>query len=155
MSICPSIPTQAGASQPTDAAPLGTCTALPFAELEQWVSGPRLLEIVWDAKSRPSLQWLRKETKRRMMPHVRRGRLIFYRPRSVMEWFDQRESLTKQHEVVDIVWKPASLSWGKGYQKRNTSKRRWLFQLLTPHSGTGPSPDDIVVSEQERPDKTR
>jgi hypothetical protein len=84
-------PTQAGASQPKDAAPAGTCNALPVAELEQWVSGPRLLDIVWDSKSRPSLQWLRKETKRRMMPHVRRGRLIFYRPRSVMEWFDQRE----------------------------------------------------------------
>jgi hypothetical protein len=63
----------------------------PLTELEQWVSGERLLEILWDDKSRPSLQWLRKETKRRMIPFTRRGRLIFYRPRSVIEWFNQRE----------------------------------------------------------------
>jgi hypothetical protein len=63
----------------------------PLTELDQWVTGERLLEILWDAGSRPSLQWIRKETRRRMMPHIRRGRLIFYRPRSVMEWFNQRE----------------------------------------------------------------
>ncbi len=64
---------------------------LPVSELDQWVSAERLLEILWDEQSRPSLQWIRKETKRRMLPFIRRGRLIFYRPRSVMEWFDQRE----------------------------------------------------------------
>lgn len=64
----------------------------PLSELEQWVSAERLLEIVWDEQSRPSLQWIRKETKRRMLPHLRRGRLIFYRPSSVLEWFRQRES---------------------------------------------------------------
>ena len=63
----------------------------PMAELDQWVTGERLLEILWPANCRPSLQWLRKETKRRMIPHIRRGRLIFYRPRSVMTWFNQRE----------------------------------------------------------------
>lgn len=64
----------------------------PLEELDKWVSAPRLLEIVWDASSRPSLQWLRKETKRRMMPHLRRGRLIFYRPRSVIDWLLQKEA---------------------------------------------------------------
>ena len=63
----------------------------PLSELDQWVSAERLLEILWDEQSRPSLQWIRKETKRRMLPHIRRGRLIFYRPRSVMDWFNQRE----------------------------------------------------------------
>ena len=63
----------------------------PMAELDQWVTGERLLEILWPASCRPSLQWLRKETKRRMIPHIRRGRLIFYSPRSVMTWFNQRE----------------------------------------------------------------
>jgi hypothetical protein len=68
-----------------------TPAASPLSELDQWVSGERLLAILWDERSRPSLQWIRKETKRKMLPHVRRGRLIFYRPRSVMEWFNQRE----------------------------------------------------------------
>ena len=68
-----------------------TPAASPLSELDQWVSAERLLEILWDERSRPSLQWIRKEMKCRMLPHVRRGRLIFYRPRSVMEWFNQRE----------------------------------------------------------------
>lgn len=68
-----------------------TPAASPLSELDQWVSAERLLEILWDERSRPSLQWIRKETKRKMLPHIRRGRLIFYRPRSVMEWFNQRE----------------------------------------------------------------
>jgi hypothetical protein len=68
-----------------------TPTPSPLSEMDQWVSAKRLLEILWDEQSRPSLQWIRKETKRRMLPHIRRGRLIFYRPRSVMEWFNQRE----------------------------------------------------------------
>lgn len=64
----------------------------PLAELDQLVTAERLREIVWDQASRPSLQWIRKETKRRMLPYIRRGRLVFYRPRSVIEWYAQRES---------------------------------------------------------------
>lgn len=75
----------------TPTSTLETTCAPPLSELDQWVSAERLLEILWDEQSRPSLQWIRKETKRRMLPHIRRGRLIFYRPRSVMEWFSQRE----------------------------------------------------------------
>ena len=72
-------------------APSVSTAPSPLSELDQLVSAERLLEILWDEQSRPSLQWIRKETKRRMLPHIRRGRLIFYRPRSVMEWYNQRE----------------------------------------------------------------
>ena len=61
------------------------------SDLDKLVNGARLLELLWDSESRPSLQWLRKQTKCRMIPFVRRGRLIFYRPRSVMSWFAQKE----------------------------------------------------------------
>ena len=72
-------------------------SAAPFAgqslsELDQLVTIERLREIVWESASRPSVQWLRKETKRRMIPHVRRGRLIYYIPRSVLAWYAQKES---------------------------------------------------------------
>ena len=70
----------------------GTAGPSPLTELDQLVTAERLREIVWDEESRPSIQWIRKETKRRMLPHIRRGRLVFYRPRSVMEWYLQRES---------------------------------------------------------------
>ena len=33
----------------------------PLTELDQWVTGERLLEILWDAGSRPSLQWTEKK----------------------------------------------------------------------------------------------
>lgn len=66
--------------------------AAPLTQLDQLVTAERLREIVWEEGSRPSLQWIRKETKRRMLPHIRRGRLIFYKPRSVLEWYAQRES---------------------------------------------------------------
>jgi hypothetical protein len=65
----------------------------PLTDLDKWVSAERLLELVWDEESRPSLQWLRKETRRRMLPCLRRGHLIFYRPRSVLAWFVQKETL--------------------------------------------------------------
>jgi len=41
-----------------------------LVELEQIVTAERLREILWDERSRPSLQWIRKETKRRMLPHL-------------------------------------------------------------------------------------
>jgi hypothetical protein len=51
-----------------------------MAELDQWVTGERLLEILWPASCRPSLQWLRKETKRRMIPHIRADASSFIAP---------------------------------------------------------------------------
>jgi hypothetical protein len=90
-------PTQAAMPKPDSSSIVTSMSAAktpspsPLSELDQWVSAERLLEILWDEQSRPSLQWIRKETKRRMLPHLRRGRLIFYRPRSIMDWFNQRE----------------------------------------------------------------
>ncbi len=59
--------------------------------LDRLVTAERLVELLWDEESRPSLQWIRKQTKRRMLPYIRRGRLIFYRPRSVHAWLCQKE----------------------------------------------------------------
>lgn len=43
------------------------------------VDGPRLLEILFpDEACRPSLRWLADQRKRRLVPFVRLGRLIFY-----------------------------------------------------------------------------
>ena len=64
-------------------------------DLDALVSGARLLEIVWDAQSKPSLQWLRKQVRCCMIPHIRRGRLVFFRPRSVVSWLDQKENFPR------------------------------------------------------------
>ena len=41
-----------------------------------------LLEL-FDDESRPSLRWLREQQKRRVVPYVRIGRLIFFCPEQV------------------------------------------------------------------------
>jgi len=61
--------------------------------LDQLAKGERLLEMIFDEASRPSMQWLRKETAKRQMLFIKRGRFVFYRPRSVLEWFKQKEQL--------------------------------------------------------------
>jgi hypothetical protein len=104
-----------------------TANALEVPELDRWVSGERLREIIWDDMSRPSMQWVRKETKRRMLPHIRRGHLIFYRPRSVLEWFNQRES------------RPASMKYVCNIEvaRKNTETKRFpqypdAYSLMPP-----------------------
>src|SRR5664279_5535795 len=57
----------------------------PLPEKERLVSGPRLLEVLWDAECRPSLRWLQEQQKNRMIPFVRLGRRVFFRPNEVQE----------------------------------------------------------------------
>ena len=75
-----------------EATPLSSATASPIllAELDQFVNAARLLEIVWEPDSRPSLQWLRMQQKNRTIPFIRRGRLVFFRPRDVIAFFSAK-----------------------------------------------------------------
>ncbi len=58
-------------------------------ELDRFVSGPRLLEILWDPVSRPSLRWLRTQTKKRAVPFARSAGRVWFVPRQV------RDALTR------------------------------------------------------------
>lgn len=40
----------------SSAPPQNASATSPLSELDQWVSAERLLEILWDERSRPSLQ---------------------------------------------------------------------------------------------------
>ncbi|HVU07822.1 MAG TPA: hypothetical protein VHG89_04685 [Verrucomicrobiae bacterium] len=71
----------------TDTLPVKSDT--PDANL-QLVDGRKLLEIIFPADCRPTLRWLRERQKRREIPCVRLGRLVFFVPAQV------RESLSKQ-----------------------------------------------------------
>jgi len=42
------------------------------------VSAEQLLELLFDEKSRPSLRWLRGQTKAKVIPHIRIGHLVFF-----------------------------------------------------------------------------
>lgn len=59
--------------------------------LELLVKGPQLLEMLFAQDSRPSMQWLRAQVKAKSIPYLKRGRLLFFRPRTVLEFFAQRE----------------------------------------------------------------
>ena len=54
------------------------------------LDGKQLLETTFDEASRPSLRWLRQQTKARAIPSVRIGRLIFYSPEQVRAALEKR-----------------------------------------------------------------
>jgi hypothetical protein len=55
-----------------------------LSPLDQLVSAPRLLEMLWDKESRPCLRWLRAQQRQHAIPFVRRGRRVWFVPRAVL-----------------------------------------------------------------------
>ena len=53
-------------------------------EMDQLVRGPRLLEILWPAGSRPSLRRLRKQQRLATIPFTKLGRNVWFCPRRVL-----------------------------------------------------------------------
>jgi len=56
----------------------------------QLVDAKRLLELLFDEASRPSLRWLREQQARRTIPFVRLGRLVFFDPNCVRDAMNSR-----------------------------------------------------------------
>jgi hypothetical protein len=46
----------------------------------RYVDAPKLLEILFDEASRPSLRWIRDQQKARRLPFAKIGRLVFFDP---------------------------------------------------------------------------
>ena len=46
----------------------------------RYVDAPKLLEILFDEDSRPSLRWIRDQQKARRLPFAKIGRLVFFDP---------------------------------------------------------------------------
>jgi hypothetical protein len=46
----------------------------------RYVDAPKLLEILFDEASRPSLRWIRDQQKARTLPFAKIGRLVFFDP---------------------------------------------------------------------------
>jgi len=86
----------------TPAFPASAGTPSPLSEMDQLVRGERILEMFWpETASRPSMAWLRKQVKARQIPFVKRGRRVWYIPKTVKAWFDLKETkplLMLQHE---------------------------------------------------------
>src|SRR5581483_6499656 len=59
-------------------------TAL-VSPMDQLTNAMGLLKLLWDDTSRPSLRWLRSQTKRSTIPCVRSGGRVWFIPREVRE----------------------------------------------------------------------
>ncbi|HUA66829.1 MAG TPA: hypothetical protein VME24_13355 [Alphaproteobacteria bacterium] len=56
-----------------------------FVETVQLVDGPKPLEILFPADCRPTLRWLRERQKKREIPYVKLGRLVYFNAVRVQE----------------------------------------------------------------------
>ena len=59
----------------------------------RYVDAPKLLEILFDEASRPSLRWLRDCQKRRAIPFCKIGRRVFFDPQLVKYHLDAKASV--------------------------------------------------------------
>jgi hypothetical protein len=65
----------------------------------QLVDAEKLLEILFPSDCRPTLRWLRERQKKREIPYIKLGRLVYFNPASV------QESLAKQPTAKNKVEK--------------------------------------------------
>jgi hypothetical protein len=61
----------------------------PIKGMEQFVDGDTLLKMLFPSDCRPTIRWLRERTKKRSIPFVKIGRLVFFDPESVREKLTQ------------------------------------------------------------------
>ena len=56
----------------------------------RYVDAPKLLEILFDEASRPSLRWLRDQQRNRTVPFCKIGRRVFFDPQIVKLHLDAK-----------------------------------------------------------------
>jgi hypothetical protein len=56
----------------------------------RYVDAPKLLEILFDESSRPSLRWLRDQQRNRTVPFCKVGRRVFFDPQLVKQHLDTK-----------------------------------------------------------------
>jgi hypothetical protein len=62
------------------------------------VNAQGLLQVLFEPDARPSLRWLRNQTKAKSIPFVRCGRLIFFYPPDVRAALDKKHTVRSKHE---------------------------------------------------------
>jgi len=58
------------------------------------LDGPKLLEELFEPSCRPSLRWLREQQKRRTIPFVKLGHLVFFDLDQVRSSLEKRLTVT-------------------------------------------------------------
>jgi hypothetical protein len=68
----------------------------PSTEIQiptRYVRAERLLEILFEEDSRPSLRWLREQQARRAIPFVKIGALVYFDPPAVKAHFAAKSTI--------------------------------------------------------------
>jgi hypothetical protein len=58
---------------------------------DQYVDGPRLLEILFSPECRPTTRWLHDQHMARRIPSIKIGHLVFYSPAQVRAALENKE----------------------------------------------------------------
>ncbi|HZR19091.1 MAG TPA: hypothetical protein VFE51_17520 [Verrucomicrobiae bacterium] len=80
-------------NNPNQHQPAPVSPAWCLNEMDQMVSAERLLELLWEESSRPTLRWLRTQQKRRAIPFTRIGRRVWFTPSQVLANFQTRKQV--------------------------------------------------------------
>ena len=64
---------------------------------EQMVDAQRLLQLLWDDKSRPSLRWLREQQRRRAIPYVKLGARVWFLPSEVRRHLSDKWTIKRRN----------------------------------------------------------
>jgi len=69
-----------------------TRTSSPDSADQKFVSGARLLELLFSEESRPTLRWLREQQVARRIPFVKIGRFVFFSPEQVRRSLENKQN---------------------------------------------------------------
>lgn len=61
------------------------------------VKAEQLLVILWEPESRPSMRWLRTQTKAKSIPTIKIGRLVFFDPDLVRASLARKNLIRSRH----------------------------------------------------------
>jgi hypothetical protein len=64
------------------------------------VRAEKLLELLWEESSRPSLRWLRAQQANKTIPSVKIGRLVWFSPEQVRTTLETRRTVRARGLVV-------------------------------------------------------
>lgn len=62
----------------------------------QFVDAEELLKLLFPPESRPTIRWLRERQKRRDIPFIKMGRLVFFIPSQVQEALVKKQTAIRR-----------------------------------------------------------
>jgi hypothetical protein len=77
-------------NEPLHSPPVGTSN--PGDVNQQYVSGAKLLEMLFPEDCRPTVRWLRDQQVARRIPFVKIGRMVFFSPQQVRRSLENKQN---------------------------------------------------------------